>query len=286
MSIAELHGKLAETAKTEDMLTSDVFGALELLGDAYLRAWVKGALGFGVKGPINNLEERLPPVGTTPRFLFWPTLPSSHARVPGCEPDVLILWGELALVVEVKYGAPKSGAGLEEDESLLVSEELDRHNLVDQLGRQWIAAQALTKGYGLHSDWPLPKRAEVLFVTQDFGPPLGDIEESLSSTATKAGTAAVKDVRFYWASCRRLFDTLEFKTTSATACPHENIVASRLSELLKRKGLLSFHGFPGLTEVETLKGSCYTVQYLNQADLPHHKLLIDLPVFTYSKENT
>jgi len=285
MSIAELHGKLAEAAKTEDMLTSDVFGALELLGDAYLRAWVKGALGFGVKGQINNLEELLPPIGTTPRFLFWPTLPSSHTRVPGCEPDVLILWGELALVVEVKYGAPKSGAGLEEDESLRVSEELDRHNLVDQLGRQWVAAQALTRGYGLHSDWSRPKRAEVIFITQDFGPPLGDIEESLSSTATKAGTGASKDVRFYWTSCRKLFDSL-VKTTSTALCPHENIVASRLSELLERKGLLSFHGFPNLTDVETLKGSHYTVLYFNQADLPHHKFLIDSPVFTYSKENT
>lgn len=284
MSIAELRGKLSDLAKTEDMLTSDVFGALELLGDAWLRRWIKDAKGFGVGDAVETLDSLLPEIATPPKFIFWPWLPSPQKGVAGCEPDVLVFWGDLALLIEMKYGAAKSGAGLEEnaasvDEKALAS---DRHNLVDQLGRQWCAAQTLTKGEGLREGWPRPKRAAVLFVTQDFGPPLAELDESLASTTLKVGIQSVKDVRFFWTSCRKLHDSLETAAAIAGICSHETMVQDRLRQLLERKSLVSFRGFPELGMPASVQSLQYVVRYFDRTRLPNQELLDTLPAYKYS----
>lgn len=284
MSIAELRGKLSDLAKTEDMLTSDVFGALELLGDLWLRRWIKDAKGFGAGDAAATLESLLPEMATPPKFVFWPWLPSPQKGVAGSEPDVLVFWGDLALLIEMKYGAAKSGAGLEEsgapiDEVALAS---DRHNLVDQLGRQWCAAQALTKGDGLREGWPRPKRAAVLFVTQDFGPPLAELDESLASTMLKVGIERSKDVRFFWTSCRKLHDALETAAPSIGICRHETMVQDRLRQLLKRKGLVSFRGFPELDLPASIQSLQYVVRYFDRTRLPNQAILDTLPAYKYS----
>lgn len=284
MSIAELRGKLSDLAKTEDMLTSDVFGALELLGDAWLRRWIKDAKGFGVGGPVETLESLLPEMATPPQFIFWPWLPSPQKGVAGCEPDVLVFWGDLALLIEMKYGAAKSGAGLEENAASVDEEVLacDRHNLVDQLGRQWCAAQALTKGECLREGWPRPKRAAVLFVTQDFGPPLAELDESLASTTLKVGIERSKDVQLFWTSCRRLHDSLENAAPTAATCRHEAMVQDRLRQLLERKGLVRFRGFPELGLPASIQPLQYVVRYFDRARLPNQEILDTLPAYTYS----
>lgn len=275
--IAEIHGKLPDFAQTEDMLTSDVFGALELLGDTWLREWLKDSVGFSLRGPSGRLESSLPPPGTAPLLVFWPNLASPKPGVPSCEPDVLVFWGDLALIIEVKYGAGKSGSGIKEAES---STGERSPLLVDQLGRQWCAGQALTHGKLLRSGWPRPRKAEVLFVTQDFAAPLEDIQESLESARGMVPAGQSGDLRFYWTSCRKLFDVIEAARLKNLP-RHESVLLSRLFALLQYKGLVGFKGFPKLSSVSGAPGFEYVVNYFAAEYLSQLSALARTPVFAY-----
>lgn len=123
---AELHGKTdvlaSKRERGEDLLTSTVFGTLLIANAvAELAAWLRRARRHGDERALE-----VPPVDAVD-YWFWP-------RLREAEPDVLIAFGKLLVIVEAKYYAKKHGSGTAE---------------VDQLGRQWRScdAQVDTRGY-------------------------------------------------------------------------------------------------------------------------------------------
>ncbi len=111
MTIAELHGKLSPERphgandRMEDLLTSDVFGAMRYAG--WPCGFLDWLLGAEVPPPLGSAAT---PIGrllaaasvTDVHFVFWPHLPN------GLEPDVALLVkrqakDDLVVVVEAKY---------------------------------------------------------------------------------------------------------------------------------------------------------------------------------------
>lgn len=110
MPHAELHGKLSSSGanaheRSEDLLTSDVFGRLRYLepGDGLLPVLAR-AESFAGGTPL-----KLPaPAGGAVTYEFWP-------RMDEAEPDVLLTWktsdgNTINVVVECKHLSGKSGA--------------------------------------------------------------------------------------------------------------------------------------------------------------------------------
>lgn len=126
MLFAELHHKLDEDAdrldRREDILTSTVFGTLIVGNRAdVIRSWLCRA----TRTDGTRLE--LSPDAELGGFWFWP-------RLHGCEPDLVLRFGQVLVVVEAKYGASKGGAG-DADGSDAEGVQDPR----DQLVREWNA---------------------------------------------------------------------------------------------------------------------------------------------------
>ena len=85
---AELHGKLpSEASKSEDVLTSNVFGVMKNCDyNFFLKPWLES---IGLKIPTEDIEKA--------KFSFWPSF------VDGTEPDVVIDMPNYFIVIEAKY---------------------------------------------------------------------------------------------------------------------------------------------------------------------------------------
>lgn len=121
---AELARKIApdadDIARSEDVLTSTVFGTL-FLASAWplLMRWTARAQPIGHEGAL--LPPDAPADGA---YWFWP-------RLHDAEPDVVIRYGAALLVVEAKYLSGKSGGSVFNGETVV--------DLTDQLVREWRA---------------------------------------------------------------------------------------------------------------------------------------------------
>lgn len=120
MLFAELHSKLSADAtdleRREDVLTSTVFGSL-IVGEqwALLSDWLSRA--------CDAVGNRLHlPTGSSVEYWFWP-------RLAEAEPDLVLLFGDVLVIVEAKYLSGKSNASPGED--------AQADNSVDQLAREW-----------------------------------------------------------------------------------------------------------------------------------------------------
>jgi len=81
----------------EDILTSDVFGAFKYLPAAYLNAWI---VRLRERHPL--LKPAFEMVCGLPDVKFWPQFHAAKESRETCEPDVVLTWGNLAVVIEAK----------------------------------------------------------------------------------------------------------------------------------------------------------------------------------------
>lgn len=182
-----LHGVVRRKFElTEDQLTSTVLAYLDLLPSAVLSRWLARSTSIG---------DRAPMLAFSPSIRFdrfpWPRT-SRHG-----EPDVLVLARderEHAIVIEAKYGAPKS-----QWSSSLDEEEQDRRRCYDQLARY---GQALREGDFADVSANRVARAShaVVYLTADAAPPLEELRESLQHA---------QDLPLYWLSWHALAQELE-----------------------------------------------------------------------------
>ncbi len=159
---AVLLRKLDESAFSEyglyeDVLTSDVFGAFKYLPTDYLQAW------------IAKLRDRHPLL--TPHFElacerpeeieFWPQFyPAKEAR-SYCEPDVVLWWEQLAVVVEAKRGTHFAVGQLRLERESTQHVALARKRVVQvvvvAVGRNrpawWLEQRPSTKHWLAFSSW-------------------------------------------------------------------------------------------------------------------------------------
>lgn len=152
----------------EDILTSDVFGAFKYLPADYLHAWL---------AKLRNRHPLLTPafklVSGFPDVDFWPQLHAAEEARTICEPDVVLWWEYLLVVVEAKRA---SDFGLKQ---LLVEEEsaqqaamargLAAQVIVVAVGRNrpawWLAQRQTTRHWLASSTWGT--LADVFLATLD-----------------------------------------------------------------------------------------------------------------------
>ncbi|WP_437950164.1 hypothetical protein WME98_04625 [Sorangium sp. So ce296] len=256
MLLAEIQGKLKGTfacaacgssdgvrleaaSAMEDVLTSNVFGALR-----YLRPEL------GVLPLLEHLDLRLDPAHS-PRLTAWPSnvasivaLGDRELRDVGCEPDV-VLEGRAALVlVEVKLGAP-----LGADPMQLPKESIVAHQRAS--GRPW---RLLCVTPGATAPHLQGFRVEEGRLARGPVVPLAEAVASYFTAATMLRPVAdwprASEVRanvrwMSWSSVGKLLRAAFERNATA---PHEENLLADVLALLQMRGLLrpDFHGFTRL----------------------------------------
>jgi hypothetical protein len=213
---ALLHGKLTESQENlEDLLTSAVFGALQYVPTE--------------DGLLKFLRESVDPRGEHPRTLppelieaqydFWPWLqePDCH----GAEPDVLIRaldqqGNPHLILIESKFKSGKSSRPDPAD---------SRPN--DQLAREW---DNLVRICDRTDSIP-----HMVYLTDDFGPPLIELNESAQEFGLKRPELATKfPLICLWLPWRKIEEV--FHTSN-------NPILRDLSQLARKYGFKAFSGF-------------------------------------------
>lgn len=249
MSLAEIHGKLTPVEEgSEDFLTGEIFERLDLLGPDAWRAWL-GAAQTGATPP-RALRDSMPERSDPPHWELWRWFPPTFSGVPGCEPDLVLVWGDILLLVEMKFHSGLSGTGL--------AGEPGEASLADQLGRQWFAGMAHCLGRTAWRRLPPARDWAVIFITQHAVMPAADLRRSAKAVvelARNSGDIAGRidedavSSRLYWVDYQRLH--LEISGQLARwnvgeAGGLKGRIASRLLEILEFKGFRSFQGLPGI----------------------------------------
>ena len=177
MLYAQLHGKLRlEQENLEDLLTSNVFGALKHVPVSQgLLPFLRRATGKDASKLIAALASDVADVS----YEFWP-------RLASCEPDVLIrLTPErgprLLILVEAKLHSGKSSEASADDKLI-----------GDQLAREWESVQSRAQDE--------QRQAFVVYITVDYCLPAEDIERSQDELRKKQGAEG----QIVWLSWRAL----------------------------------------------------------------------------------
>lgn len=202
---------------TEDVLTSCVVGLLDKMPRGHgLLAWLERAQ---PRGAMHEALHFGPEAHVT--VSYWPRT-AAHG-----EPDVLVIVEDgsvaHAIVLEAKYGAPKS------DWNEIEADDLRR----DQLVRYWEALRGRDIP-GVSQDLLARADKTVVYVTQHGTPPVEELQESIDKSRG--------EIRLAWLSWRDAWDLAQSLRTSAEP---ETIW---LSALLEHLGLTHFRGFASASE--------------------------------------
>lgn len=245
---AELHGKLSNNRpetihdRLEDILTSNVFGALRYLPPE------KGLLAF-LMTARNRRGERIQviPQFETVEWWFWPRLRN------GTEPDLLLILrsprATQYLLIEAKYRAGKHGrhvAGSTEegqdsrDPATREDESTSQEGTKDQLAKYLLTFRSELDQPD--SGWRRDQRVHshcLVYVTQHLVMPLQDLEESARFLVTKESRLMDRVYWTHWGEALRVFKSLR----PATLPPWETFLIEDMCQLLgEKKRFLYFDG--------------------------------------------
>jgi hypothetical protein len=140
----------------EDILTSDVFGAFKYLPADYFYAWIaKLRDRHPLLTPAFNLVSGFPDVE------FWPQLNAAKEAGHICEPDVVLWWEHLAVVVEAKRASNFQLEQLlvekESTQQAAMARGLAAQVIVVAVGRNrpswWLAQRQTTRHWLAFSTW-------------------------------------------------------------------------------------------------------------------------------------
>jgi hypothetical protein len=242
MSFAELRGKLSPesaTDRSEDLLTSDVFGTIHFVGAAKpFVEWLASSSPV-LDQKLDAVEALIPSPVRSIDVLFWPRLPN------GREPDVALLLAHedgrrSLIVVEVKYFSGLSNYDLDEDaEDGLASDRLTGHQLLDQLcGMEQIGCSTLLQNWFSIGREPSSRNLSWahLLITTDRSLPKSlytEVHAAMETSLLSKNAPAP-----YWVSWHALTPLLlHFADQQVT--PEDRLIA-HLYQLLKQKQLGSF----------------------------------------------
>ena len=221
MLFAELHRKLSldadDNERREDILTSTVFGTL-IVGEKWslLRAWLAAAR------DRNGDRLELPAVSQA-RYCFWP-------RLAEAEPDLLLLFGDILVIVEAKYRSPKSSHATSDQTKV---------DPADQLAREWRSCDATScTGYAFELRETIlsgaAKRVLVYLVSQPTSAKTRrEIEASRAAIGNEAALYCLG-----WSDLAAIL-----RQQRATSMGDWQ---GALAELLERRGFTAFAGFPSV----------------------------------------
>lgn len=146
----------AEHGLYEDILTSDVFGAFKYLPADYLHAWIaKLRDRHPLLTPAFRLAQEMPDIE------FWPQLYAAKEAGNYCEPDVVLWWEQLGVVIEAKRGSHFSVGQLqlerESTQHAAMAQGQATHVIVVAVGRNrpawWWEQRQSTKHWLAFSSW-------------------------------------------------------------------------------------------------------------------------------------
>ena len=193
----------------EDILTSNVFGSLEMCGaNRLLFDFLRQAKTLGGKSLFDGATDIM-----TADYSFWPRFQEcddAFFREPDVELNIVLNDGrKFKLFIEAKFLSGKSSfdedsgevdvEDREADDSMSVSiKEVQRSN--DQLASQWVHLTRAVVGTN--------QNPALIFLTADTAAPKSAIEESRVSARKVAGKS-VPEFECYWLSWRHLYSILK-----------------------------------------------------------------------------
>jgi hypothetical protein len=215
MLLAELHGKVGADARvaderSEDVLTSHVFGALRYLpDDTVLRNWFRKARGIDAHDAL-LIAEDVEQVGVD----LWRRFPS------GREIDAVLVGTTRAgamdvLGIECKYLSGKS----------------ETDDADDQLAHYY---------HQLVAVFPAARSVRLVYVTSHAALPRSELEKTLRFCPGVDARSS-----FAWLSWRALPPVLEQRLNVETDIGRRNLLAD-LRDVLGRRGFRSYAGLTGL----------------------------------------
>lgn len=218
---AILHGKgPRENRRSEDVLTSNVFGLLSCLD------WSEG-LGPWLAGARRLDGQLLGPIAPG-KLTFWPYLALPGEDEKHCEPDLLIEHDDgSAVFIECKLWSGASGQPTTtEDEEVR-----------GQLGRQW---RALRHGWSRDDAEGETRKGPglILYVTRDWRMPRETLGAMIREIEDKTGDPGLAGT-LYWLSWRSLAHVLGTNPDPSTVGRR---LQAMLVTLLERMELVAFDG--------------------------------------------
>lgn len=223
MPHAELRGKLSSSGsnaydRSEDLLTSDVFGRLRYLDpDDGLLPVLERAVNFRSGTPLTLP----PPVNSSQVYRFWPWIHES-------EPDVLIEWDavdgtQVKVLVECKHLSGKSGSfspDMDDQEAIVASAD------ADQLRREYHDLRLLG-GHGV-----------LLYVTGHRVLPREDFQATVDALGARGESSAGFEAVAYWLGWPNIWAALRARP----GLPFKRLVLEDVVALLAHKGYRWFQG--------------------------------------------
>jgi hypothetical protein len=235
MIYAELKGKTFP----EDILTSNVFGLLKLLPERILFSILSNAINL----KRDNLEE-IKSFDKIEKLEFWP---STSWGVPDL---ILILSNKqddkAAVVIEVKYGASKTGTAYLDAKGDLKNKE------EDQLARYWRY---------LCYEFPKFENKFLVYLTEDRTIPLEEIGYSIKATDNEA--------RIYWLSWFKINNEV-MELIKEDLPPVEKRILELIKVYLEHKGFICFDGWTRLHIYQGINDSLCKLSYNRTYKIPFY----------------
>jgi hypothetical protein len=271
---ADRYNKFPSEADIEDVLTSAVFGSLCYLDDTensaglcLLKEFLEKARFVYSDEKNSTFKEKVKEIQWV-KYKFWPTL-------GGKEPDLIIechgknyegkdyKW---TLIIEAKYGAPKSGTG-EEFESDSINSDGESTEYNDQLAVY----------YKLQKKEDNEGELYILYVTHHTAFPTDDIKSSLESLEKMKLEVKVND-KLGWLPWRELSPLIQEKINELGKDEERSYKHRGKMELLEdlyaylwKRGLAPFTGEWGKRMGEQLKPLSKKTDIIFYANIENNK---------------
>lgn len=217
-------GRKLNCLDSEDALTGTVFGLMRYLPPAVLAEWLSQAqLAHGCKEVVDVAWDRLPPLTETH---FWPRYEDTLKGYGQVEPDVVLEFGRIAVIIEAKLRWGKTPA--------VMLGQTGEETEADQLARQ---AKATLDFYG-HRERGGVELAALVYVTAHLTSPEPDLEKSVKAIG-HLGLSVPPPL--YWLSWSALAPLLERESARGEFPGH--LIAEDLLEYLREANVLRFRGW-------------------------------------------
>jgi len=237
--IADIKGKLGlKEEYSEDFLTSAVFSTFMYLDERWIQKYLNQAV--NIRGEQLLIELK------TAKFEFWPYFAPITETNSGTEPDVLIYFGNTAVLIEAKNYSGKSGEGIIEDDPLENQMGISTKLIADQLGREYFVGlkSILESSVEIHGDVFCIDDFKLIFLTRHPTFPKIEIEESIKTIAQIDPNEKINaEKKIYWLNWQKAVPIFEKIVLNSLQNTFGHKIAQDLVVFLEKRYLGIFSGF-------------------------------------------
>lgn len=220
----EALGRKLNCLGSEDALTASVFGLLRYLPQNMLVAWLSQAQPASADAKAADMQWIHLPQLT--EAYFWPQYEDTLKQYGRVEPDVVLEFGRVAVIIEAKLRSGKTPA--------VMPGEMGEEQEADQLARQ---VKATVDFYGRNKRGGIEVGA-LVYVTADVTPPELELDKSVKAIE-RLGLQAAPPL--YWLSWSALGQLLEQQRARGEFPGH--LIAADLLEYMQEADVLRFSGW-------------------------------------------